>query len=283
MVSYRQIQPAFPVSKFVQCYWLLEDNSAPQSSVQRIVPDGCPELILNLGRPFEGQKEGRWLSQPGFFFAGQITRPMFIRSNGAAKVLGVRFHPFGARKILQVPAHETTDLVLPLEDVSPSLYRKLRSLRGFDSIQKQLALVDQVLRDAILADMHTDPQVTAAVNKMTGSPIVADLEQVAAFAGLSLRQFQRRFKDEVGMSPKLFCRIQRFQQVFQSLNGSNSSWVDAAVQCGYYDQSHLIRDFKDFSAETPAVLLAAESDLAVHFLRNPAVSHFSNIAATGSL
>jgi len=275
MVSYRQIQPAFPVSTFVQCYWLLEDNSPPQSSVQRIVPDGCPELILNVGRPFEGQNEGQWSSQPQFFFAGQITRPMFIRSSGAAKVLGIRFHPFGARRVLKVPAHETTELVLPLEDVAPELHRKLRSLPEFDSTQQQLAMVDRVLRDAALAT-ESDSQVTAAVNRMMSSPIVADLDQVAAFANLGLRQFQRRFKDEVGMSPKLFCRIQRFQQVFQAVNAPNSSWVDAAMHCGYYDQSHLIRDFKDFSAETPAMLLGAESDLAVHFLRNSSMSLFSN-------
>jgi AraC-like DNA-binding protein len=281
MVSYRQIQPAFPVSAFVQSYWLLEDNSPPQSSIQRIVPDGCPELILNLGRPFEGQKEGCWSSQPQFFFAGQITRPMFIRSNGAAKVLGVRFHPFGARRILKVPAHETTDLVLPLEDVAPELQRELRRLNELDSITQQLAFVQQVLRESSLANQ--DGQVEAAVNRMIASPIVADLGQVAAFANLGLRQFQRRFKKEVGMSPKLFCRIQRFQRVFQALNVPQSSWVDAAMHCGYYDQSHLIRDFKDFSAETPAELLVAESDLAVHFLQNSSMSHFSNTAEGISL
>ena len=249
MVSYRQFQPAFPVSTFVQCYWLLEDNSPPHSSAQRIVPDGCPELILNLGRPFEGQKEGLWFSQPQFFFAGQITRPMFIRSNGAARVLGVRFHAFGARRVLKVPSHETTDLIVPLEDVAPELNRKLRRLCELDSTTQQLAFVDQVLRESSRA--NEDSQIEAAVNRMMTSPIVADLDQVAAFANLGLRQFQRRFKEEVGMSPKLFCRIQRFQQVFQALNGSNTSWVDAAMHCGYYDQSHLIRDFKDFSAETP--------------------------------
>ncbi|HSS97541.1 MAG TPA: AraC family transcriptional regulator [Terriglobales bacterium] len=280
-MSYRQIQPPFPVSTFVQCYWLLEDDSPPQSSVQRIVPDGCPELILNLGRPFEGQKEGRWYSQPQFFFAGQITRPMFIRSNGAAKVLGVRFHPFGARRILKVSAHETTDLLLPLEDVAPRLYRKLHHLFELDSTPQQLAFVDQVLRETSLG--KEDSQVEAAVNWITSSPIVADLDRVATIANLSVRQFQRRFKDEVGMSPKLFCRIQRFQRVFQALNIPNSSWVDAALHCGYYDQSHLIRDFKDFSAETPAVLLAAESDLAVHFLQNSGMSHFSNTARDNSL
>ncbi len=278
MVSYRQIQPAFPVNTFVQCYWLLEDNSPPQSSIQRIVPDGCPELILNLGRPFEGQKEEAWFSQPQFFFAGQITRPMFIRSTGAAKVLGVRFHPFGARRVLKVPAHETTDLVLPLKDVAPALHRKLCRLAELDSITQQLALVNQVLRETSLG--NEDSQIEAAVNQMMSSPVTADLGQVASFVNFGLRQFQRRFKEEVGMSPKLFCRIQRFQRVFQALNITDSSWVDAAIYCGYYDQSHLIRDFKDFSAETPSVLLADESDLAVHFLQDATMSHFSNTAGS---
>jgi len=278
MVNYRQIQPSFPVSTFVQCYWLLEDNSSPHSSVQRIVPDGCPELILNLGCPFEGQKEeGEWSSQPQFFFAGQITRPMFIRSNGPAKVLGVRFHPFGARRVLKIPAHETTNLIVPLEDLAPTLHQKLLRLGELNTVTQQLAFVDQVLRESALA--NADSQIEIAVNQMMSSPMVAGLDQLAALSNLGLRQFQRRFKEEVGMSPKLFWRIQRFQQVFQALNTPNSSWVEAAMHCGYYDQSHLIRDFKDFSAETPSVLLAAESDLALHFLQNSSMSRFSNTAA----
>src|SRR5215813_12022002 len=109
MTSYRQIRPSLAVAGFVECYWLLEDcaaSSRADSEIQRIVPDGRPELILNLGDPFESQQNTKWQRQPEFFFAGQITRPMLIRPAASSKVLGIRFRPFGARYLFRVPAYE---------------------------------------------------------------------------------------------------------------------------------------------------------------------------------
>ena len=83
--------------------------------------------------------------------------------------------------------------------------------------------------------------------------------------GLSSRQFERRFRNVVGIPPKLFSRMQRFQRVFQTME-DRANWVDAAVSCGYYDQAHLIRDFRQFSGTTPTALLAEEFDLSRCFL-----------------
>src|SRR6185436_21146188 len=100
---------------------------------------------------------------------------------------------------------------------------------------------------------------------------------VARWLGISTRQLERRFKDRVGISPKLFSRMQRFQRVFRAIGGGRPDWARVAVECGYHDQAHLIRDFRDFAGETPAVLLAGD-DLARHFLRCPVVSHSYNTA-----
>ena len=94
--------------------------------------------------------------------------------------------------------------------------------------------------------------------------------------GLSCRQLERRFLRDVGITPKRFCRIQRFQQVFQTIE-DGADWVRAAVECGYYDQAHLIRDCKDFSGEAPAALVAGD-ELARHFL-----SHFSKTSTRVAL
>jgi transcriptional regulator GlxA family with amidase domain len=96
----------------------------------------------------------------------------------------------------------------------------------------------------------------------------------ADHVGLSSRQFERRFVQAVGIPPKLFCRIQRFQRVFSVLETGKSAWADAAVQCGYYDQAHLIRDFREFAGKPPLALLARETDLASHFLQS-SMSDFS--------
>src|SRR5207245_6452116 len=109
------------VARFVSCYWTLEDDCPSPSGVQRIVPDGRPELILNLGIPFESRSDGRWSRQPEYFFAGQITGPMLVRPRGPARVIGIRFRPYGAARLLQLPVHELTGFVVPLADLSPFL------------------------------------------------------------------------------------------------------------------------------------------------------------------
>jgi len=100
-----------------------------------------------------------------------------------------------------------------------------------------------------------------------------DVARVAAHLGVSSRQLERRFQRCVGLSPKFFARLRRFQRVFPELE--HEGWVGAAAACGYYDQAHLIRDFRAFAGEPPAALVAGD-DLARHFL-----SHFSNTARPG--
>src|SRR5262245_21924546 len=106
---------------------MLED-AAPSTEAQRIVPDGRPELIFNLGRPFESEAGGKWTSQPQSFVAGQITRPLLLRATGPARILGVRFHPHGAGRVLGVPLNELTDTVVPLDAVSAGLHRRMERM-----------------------------------------------------------------------------------------------------------------------------------------------------------
>ena len=107
--------------------------------------------------------------------------------------------------------------------------------------------------------------------KLTANTVRLDgritIDSLADAAGVSGRQLERRFLQEVGIGPKLFCRILRFQQVFSAVTADSTSWADIAVSCGYYDQAHLIRDFQEFSHQTPAVLLAQHNKLTEAFTR----------------
>jgi len=89
---------------------------------------------------------------------------------------------------------------------------------------------------------------------------LASVPEVARQLGISLRQFQRRFVGGIGITPKLFCRMQRFQQVVRAMDDT-VSWTDTAIRSGYYDQAHLIRDFRQFTGTTPGRLSEAEAKL----------------------
>jgi transcriptional regulator GlxA family with amidase domain len=84
-------------------------------------------------------------------------------------------------------------------------------------------------------------------------------DELAQRAGMTARQLQRRFQVSVGVSPKLLCRIVRFRTIFDCLQ-SRAPWPSIALDCGFFDQSHLIRDFKQFAGQTPTAFLAAQSE-----------------------
>lgn len=275
-VRYREIVPAERLRAFVEAFWTLDSDDPAPAPPQRVVPDGHSELILNLGEPFEHlDSDGRWRRQPRLFFAGQIQGPLLLRAHGPARILGVRFTPHGAAAILRPPMHELAGRFTSIDDFSPALQRELE--RALDSREPIRAVESTLLRVA----HHADPAIAAAVGRMTNCRGAVRLASLATDLNLSGRQLERRFHSAVGLAPKTFCSLQRFVEVFRVIGAGDPRWVDTALACGYYDQAHLIRDFRRFSGETPAALLAPEADLARHFLTRFGMSHSYNPSRPG--
>jgi AraC-like DNA-binding protein len=262
-MRYREINPGAAVSRFIKCYWVLESNS-PTTFPQTIVPDGRAELLINLGEPFQQEIKGEWYSQPDIFFVGQITGPFSVRPNGPVRTIGVRFRPQGASRLLRLPMFELTDAAVPLADISKRLQCQVDRLREAGSLFQQLRALERILI-AAANQRDEDRLVSVAVSRLERANGLIGIRELASCLGLSARQFERRFRNVVGIPPKLFSRMQRFQRVFQTMEG-NAKWVDAAISCGYYDQAHLIRDFRQFSGTTPTALLSEEFDLSRRFL-----------------
>ena len=271
-MQYREIKPGPAVRTFIRCYWVLEDDS-PETTLQTIVPDGRAELIINLGQPFQQAENGSWQTQPEIFFVGQITGPFAVRPGGPARTIGVRFRPEGASRFFRLPMFELTDAAVAVDQISQKLHRHLERLRELSSLPEQLSALEHIFLRGL--DSEEDKLISAAVNCFEQAHGLLSIRELSGQLGLSARQLERRFRHAVGISPKLFCRMQRFQQVFQSMEGANSNWVETAVNCGYYDQAHLIRDFREFSGATPTALLDKEFDLTRHFSRHQ-MSFFSN-------
>ncbi|HEY6122123.1 MAG TPA: AraC family transcriptional regulator [Pyrinomonadaceae bacterium] len=263
IMHYREIQPGPSAARFVKCYWLLEDG-CPAPIVQTIVPDGRCELIINLGQPSQQENGGYWCTQPEMFFVGQITGPLLLRPQGSIRTIGIRFHPHGAGHMLGLPIVELTNTLVPLADVSRTLESQLNHLRDLSSVTQQLELLDLII--AGVADSTVEDRlISEAVNAVERTIGLISISQLAQFVGLSSRHFERRFINAVGVSPKFFCRLQRFQRVIRTIEHSQKTWVETAVACGYYDQAHLIRDFREFSGATPTAMLTEEFALTREF------------------
>ena len=275
-MRYTEFAPNPPLNRHVECFWTLEGktNSFPQT--ERILPDGCVELILNFGDSFSQHEAERQHVQPRHFLVGQMTGPVLISPTGVVELIGIRFHPGGTVPFLQIPLHEITDQVVELSGLCPRLERKLLGASiHFTTLEERVAAIEGVLTSDVIKSKYESSTLALAAKLIECRGLIS-VDQLAQDAGISARQLERRFLNEVGVGPKLLSRILRFQQVFRAVENCEVAWAPVAVECGYYDQAHLIRDFHQFAHQTPTVLFSQPSSLTEVFTRKSRTSDFYN-------
>ncbi len=278
-MRYREIKPSRLLSQFIECFWTLEREATNvPAEPERILPDGCVELILNFGSPFrEVRDDGRQESQPNFFLVGQMTRPIVISSTGHVELIGIRFHPGGTLPFFKIPMNQLTNRTVEISALSSTFDGELvNQLRDLRTLPQKVKRLERLLEVRLVSQESSPISLLVAEIVARGGQFTVD--EISAAAGISSRQLERRFLAEVGLTPKLLCRVLRFQQVFRALDRNDAGWAAIAADCGYYDQAHLIRDFQQFAGQAPAMLLAQASPLMHSFTRKDRVSHFSNTA-----
>lgn len=284
-MRYREIHPVKYLARFVECFWTLEGEvNGEAAQPERILPDGCIELILNFGASVrEVKANGEEQHQPLTVLVGQMTRPVMIAPSGVVQLLGIRFQPGGTFPFLRLPMHELTNQVVELKALSAEFERDLLGCAKKESeLLSKVASIQNLLGERVRGCKH-ESWLTSLAAQIVQRGGQISIDRLAADAGVSGRQMERRFLCEVGLSPKQLCRILRFQQIFRALNHDEATWATVAVDCGYYDQAHLIRDFRQFAGLTPAALLQHSSALTEYFTRKRRTSHLSNTALAGYL
>jgi methylphosphotriester-DNA--protein-cysteine methyltransferase len=186
--------------------------------------------------------------------AGPYSKSFLVDPSEMFAVLGVRFQPGAARLFFPVRADELHNLDIALEDLFPSeaarLIDQLSSARGFAA---QCRVLERYLTEKLRKAGPLHPAVQHAVHELVHSPGMRAISELQSETDLSHTRFIQLFRENVGLTPKLFCRVRRFRSVLQRIEkGLPVRWADLAADCGYFDQAHLIRDFRVFSGLTPA-------------------------------
>jgi transcriptional regulator GlxA family with amidase domain len=140
----------------------------------------------------------------------------------------------------------------------------------------QISVVEALLIKHASARNGKGASLRNAIATIVDSGGQISIDRLAGDLGISGRQLERRFLNEVGLGPKLLCRILRFQQVFRAIERSDRNWARIAADCGYYDQAHLIRDFRQFAGQPPSVLLDHFTPFTEFFTRKQRMSDFYN-------
>jgi AraC-like DNA-binding protein len=268
-VRYREASPIAPLADVVDRVWTLEGVLPPGGGApEPVLPDGRPELVLHLGDPFERCDDGAHARQASCLFAGQVTRPLVLRPTGRVAVVGVRFHPHGAAALFDAPQHELAGLTPGLDVLAPSLRRALREVE--DWAGDLTAAADAVQRVLVrwMNPSRIDPRVRFVAAEVGRTRGLASIDALARAAGLTRRHLERRFLDGVGMAPKRLARIARFQHALRVLQQPMPRGRGAltAATCGYADQSHFIRDFRELAGCPPGEHLLRQGQLTGFFI-----------------
>jgi AraC-like DNA-binding protein len=226
--------------------------------------------VFHLGDPFEQlDQDGISEQQPMAMMVGQMQRYLLIQPTGKVSVLGVRFWPGGAYPFLQIPQHEITGRVLDLDTVLGSFGRELHSrIADTASDAGRFRLVEKVLLMRLNQFRKPDDRLSKAISLILQAGGCLPMDALASSIGVNSRGLDRTFNTRVGIPPKTLCRIIRFQQVFKMLEQQRAGlkWSQIALSCGYYDQSHFIKEFKVFAGKEPTAYLAEQNAMSEHFI-----------------
>jgi AraC-like DNA-binding protein len=260
-----------PLSAFVDILWSYEgEPEAPTTPStppkERRLPDGSVTLTINLRddviRIYDQQYPDQFQSYRGCIVAGAHSTFTVIDTTSQAAMLGIVFKPGGACPFVRLPLAELQNQVIPLETVwGPDSQRLREQLLAATTPGQRFALVEQTLLARLTADWVSSPAVSNALTEFQHLPHLPTVAAVAERIGLSQTRFIHVFRDAVGLTPKQFCRVLRFQRVLRRLqSGAPVRWAELALSCGYFDQAHLIHDFQACAGLTPGAYLALRGE-----------------------
>lgn len=234
---YKERHPPGRLQAWVECAYSIEPAVAVAE--HRVPPDGCLDI--------------NYSPSTGLVAVGAMTVERQFAFAAGARAFGVRFRTGMAGAFLGAAPGELTDRIVPLEELWGARARALQErAENAGSVEEAVDAVFEALRPA--GEAGNVQRAIAAMAAMRG---MANLEWLARQANLSERQFRRRCEEESGMTPKLLARVLRFREASRlAAEQERVDWAAVAAEAGYFDQAHLIRDFREFTGRTPMAVFS---------------------------
>jgi AraC-like DNA-binding protein len=268
-VAFVSRPPAPWLAPYVERVWALSEIASHTSEV--VLPTGTFELVVNLeDDEIIVSRDDVETRYSGAIVSGANTQPFAIDPRVHQRIVGVHFRPGGAAPFFGTAPAELTNRHVDLHELAgaTSLRDQLCSAR---STRDRFVILEALLKRSFVATRNRS-EVRSAIGSLTRSttPIASLVEA----SGLSHRRFIDLFTAEVGISPKCFARVSRMQRALRLARDTSAPWAELAIECGYSDQSHLIRDLRALCGMTPAQYASRRSDalLESHVHAAPSIS-----------
>lgn len=261
-MRYSSHVPALPLGTFIHHFWHI--TAAPSQARQRVLPSGTNELVINLHedeiRIHDSTRLQGWRRFPGIVVSGAYSGAFDIDPSQSVSMMGVHFRPGGAFPVFGEAVAEIANSHLSLEVLWGLAATELRErLCAAATAQRRFQILEDALKVRLRLSEH--PAVSLALDIFGPAGVGASVRAVAKRVGLSQRRFIQVFTAQVGLTPKLFCRVLRLQHAREVVvQATTLDWAQVALSCGYYDQSHLIHDFQEFCGLCPTDYLCQGSN-----------------------
>lgn len=279
MESFDIIKPCSLLEPFIKYYWILDYDSRVVEPI-RVIPYGCVQFTFYLGERINSlgsNNDSSYKDQA--VVTGQISSFFDVVPQGKIRLITIVFKPFGAKPFFDFPIFEIQNNIIPIKDINNKEWVDLENRLGDCVDNKSIVsclennLLKKLEKNTLFNSYSSinNERIMLAINRIDDSKGTINIKDLSSLACLSDKQFNRIFADYVGMNPKNFLRIIRYQSFLLKLQNSNIKatkavdFLDLVYDCGYYDQSHLINNFKEFTGYTPKEYIKLFSPCSEYF------------------
>ena len=258
-MNYQTFKPHPNLESLINFYWTLEVPAEENSQKQRIIPDGCIEMAFILGDDIKRYiSEDGFILQPRAMVLGQTIKPFYIQPTGYVNTFAVSFYPYGFANFIAEPiknlVNKETSIDLLFGEVSAKeLERKIIKATGTN---ERIKIIEKFLFDKLNDKTIIDNIVKTTIDTLLSTKGSAQINKILKHDLSKRRQLERKFLEQIGISPKQLGKVIRLQSAIKVLlNKEAENLTDIAYKSEYYDQSHFIKDFKEFTGISPKEFL----------------------------
>jgi AraC-like DNA-binding protein len=280
-MSYQKITPCKRLAPYVERIWVQESACETDVAICRptkVIPAAKVDVIFHYKDPFVQITDGRPQLMPRSHLIGQRTRPIEVAATGQTGIIIVSFYPWGVAPFFNFSLDECADLTVGLKLIfkASQIAAIENSLAEAESTGERIKIIQDFFVRR-LDENRGDALTTEAVWRINAAQGSRPITALAKTLHISRRHFIRRFKQTIGLAPKQFSNVIRFQKALY-YKRMGWDWPDITIRCGYYDQAHFIKEFKLFSGTSPQNILTKTppTRLAQYFNSHRDLSHFYN-------
>lgn len=247
----------------VECYWVVEGN---ETGIQKISPDGYSEFIFHYGDLYKVITERQEIVQSLIIAAGQLNAPIHLRPTGKSGVLGIKFQPAGIWKMFGCDMHLLTNQTFDLRSVlQRNIDQVATQIQDASTTVDRIKTIERFLLKH-LSNLRPTSEIDFILQQIKENNGQVSLKDLSLRTKFSSRKMERLFKQQVGVSPKLYSRLMRFTYAYNLLHQRTLTKAQATYLSGYFDQPHFNKEFREFTGENPEAYFKGDHRFSNFFL-----------------